>query len=391
MKRLAVLLLISFSLLSAESFSSFIRRLNGLPEDKRFSAAENFVIQTPSFPVIEQDSLVHFVYFGTASSVAVNGNLQRWIQPDTLAKIKCGNASLFYRTYCVPENARLDYQFVVDGNYMLDPFNKHVTPSGFGTHSELRMPKFVSNGYFMVRDSVPRGKILTVRLMKNIPPVLQHYMPLSGKEVKVYLPPGYDTLSSLPSVYIQDGEDAIEYAHVPAIIDNLLHEKKITPVIAVFIPPGMREQEYLGSSRDFYRSTICDKFVPLIDESFKTSRAAQHRAVMGISAGAHISLYIAFSRPDIFQNVAGQSSTITPQLTEVTVKKAAKGLLAPPMKIYLDCGRYDIINFQELNRRYSDLLSAYHVPHYYKEVNDGHEWGSWRERMPEIFLFFFRK
>ncbi|MFA6540400.1 MAG: alpha/beta hydrolase-fold protein [Bacteroidota bacterium] len=391
MKRLAVFLLFSSSLLSAESFSSFIRRLNELPDDKRFSAAENFVIQTPSFPIIEQDSLVHFVYFGTAASVAVNGNLQRWVQADTLTKINCGKASLFYRSYRLPVNARLDYQFVVDGTYVLDPFNKYTTPSGFGTHSELRMPKFISNGYFEVRDSVPRGKILTVQLMKNIPPVLQHYMPLSGKVVKVYLPPGYDTLSSLPSVYIQDGDDAIEYAHIPAVIDNLLYDRKIKPIIAVFISPGMREQEYLGAARDFYTSTICDKFVPLIDEAFKTDRSPRQRAVMGISAGAHISLYIAFSRPDIFQNVAGQSSTITPQLTELTVKKAAKGLLAPPMKIYLDCGRYDIVNFPELNRRYSDLLSAYHVPHYYKEVNDGHEWGSWRERMPEIFLYFFRK
>ena len=69
------------------------------------------------------------------------------------------------------------------------------------------------------------------------------------------------------------------------------------------------------------------------------------------------------------------------------------------MKLYLDCGRYDIelknfwedINFLKLNRQFSDLLATCAIPHSYKEYNDGHEWANWRERMPEILISFFGK
>jgi enterochelin esterase-like enzyme len=218
------------------------------------------------------------------------------------------------------------------------------------------------------------------------------------REIKVYLPHGYEELSGLPTVYINDGFDAISFADMPTILDNLIAQKKIVPVIAVFIPPVARQFEYLTDGREKFVNVLCNEVVPMIDDNFRTARMPQKRAMMGISNGGHITLYTVLSRPDLFHCAGGQSATISPELQNLTQRQADKNKLPPTMKIYLDCGRYDIqrynpvwgdIDFLESNRKYSEMLVSLRIPHFYREVNDGHEWANWRERMPDILIFFF--
>ncbi len=389
-------LLIS-SVSSAQTFSQFVQKLEVISPAQRNAAVQRFFQLHHSTPIVEPDSLLHFVYYGKAGSVGVNGNLQHWNAPDELRKIECGDSSLFYRTFSVPPNARLDYQLVIDGTYRLDPRNPNLTPSGYGLHSEIRMPKFISSPYLTDRDSIPRGSIHSESLNDHILPPLLHYS-VAGRKIEVYLPPGYDTLSHLPSLYVHDGFEAVDFALLPTIINNLIAEKKIPPIIAVFIPPVDRNEEHLGNQRDRFIQLICNTLVPRIDRKYRTDRSPLKRAMIGISSGAHLALYTVISRPDLFQNVGGQSSTITQELRSLTELQSQKNTFSLSLKIYLDCGRYDIkpdeadlgnFEFLTLNRKYSDLLSSLHIPHYYREFNDGHEWASWRERMPDILIYFF--
>jgi enterochelin esterase-like enzyme len=393
--RYYILVLSLFFLLSkvsAQTFSQFVQRLEKLSPVERNATVKKFFSSNYNTPVVDQDSLLHFIFYGKAGSVGINGNLQHWNAPDELTKIDCGDSSFFYRTYVVPSNARLDYQLIVNGNYQLDLRNPYHTPSGFGLHSEVRMPKFFSSPYLVYRDTIPRGKIDSISLNINILPPLRKYS-IVGRKIKIYLPAGYDTLSHLPSVYIHDGFEAIDFALVPTIIDNLIAEKRIPPIVAVFIPPVDRGSEYVGSSCDRFVNFLCDNLVPKIDKRYKTDSYPYKRAMMGISAGGHIALYTVIRRPDVFQNVGGQSSAITPWLRSLTEKQSDKNTFSLSMKIYLDCGRYDIKEYDFdlllLNRQYSDLLSSLRIPHYYREVNDGHEWASWRERMPDMLIYFF--
>ncbi|HAP35050.1 MAG TPA: hypothetical protein DCQ28_03585 [Bacteroidetes bacterium] len=381
-----------FSISPAQTFFQFVQRLESLSQEKRNVAVQKFFLINQTTPIVEQDSLLHFVFYGKAGSIGVNGNLQYWNAPDELTKIECGDSSFFYRTYIVPPNARLDYQLLVNGNYQIDPRNPRITPSGFGPHSEVRMPKFISSPYLIYRDSVPQGRIDSISVNTTILPPLQKYL-IAGRKIKIYLPPGYDSLSHLPSVYIHDGFEAIDYALVPTIIDNLIAAKKIEPIIAVFIPPVRREEEYIRNSGDRFVNFLCDNLVSKIDKRYKTDSSPYKRAMMGISAGGHIALYTVIRRPDVFQNVGGQSSAITPWLCSLTEKQSDKNTFSLSMKIYLDCGRYDIkrydIDFLQLNRQYSNLLSSLRIPHYYREINDGHEWAGWREHIPEMLMYFF--
>jgi enterochelin esterase-like enzyme len=381
-----------FSLSSAETFSQFVQRLETLPPVQRNAAVQKFFLLNHTTPIIEQDSILHFVFYGKAGAVGVNGNLQHWNVPDELIKIDCGDSSFFYRTFIVPPNARLDYKLIVEGIDQLDPRNPMTTPSGFGPHSEIRMPKFISSPYLVHHDSIPHGRVMIAGLNDHILPPLRRYS-ITGRKIKIYLPPGYDSLSHFPSLYVHDGLEAIDYALIPRIIDNLIAEKRIPPIVAVFIPPVDRNDEYAGNRTNQFVKLVCDNLVPAIDKQYKTERSPLKRAMIGISAGGHIALYTVIDRPDVFQNVGGQSSTITPQLRALTKKRADENTFSLSMKIYLDCGRYDIkwVNddFLYLNRKYSDLLSSLRIPHYYREVNDGHEWAAWREHIPEMLIYFF--
>ncbi|MCK9408228.1 MAG: alpha/beta hydrolase-fold protein [Bacteroidetes bacterium] len=389
--------ILSTTLLTAQSFQSVVQRLEQTPVENRQAVIEQYLNSKSGSPIIEQDSVVHFVLYGNADTVYVNGNLQHWNDPVLLHKIPCGHYSLFYRTFIAPPDARLDYKLIVDGKDITDPHNPYITPSGFGPHSEVRMPKFISSPYLVPRNNIAHGEIDSLAPLLKIPPPLNQYIPVT-RPIKIYRPAGYDTLQRLPVVYIHDGFDAINFAFVPRIIDNLIADGKIRPIIAVFIPPVDRNDEYIGRKRELFVKYLTNDIVPLIDRLYKTEQSSLQRAMMGISNGGHISLYTVLKHPEMFQNVGGQSSTMTPWLKELTEEQYRANRISPQLKLYMDCGRYDIkfqspffgnYEFLQMNREYSDLLSSHRIPHYYKEVNDGHEWANWRERMPEMLIYFF--
>ncbi|MFA5834308.1 MAG: alpha/beta hydrolase-fold protein [Bacteroidota bacterium] len=387
------------SIATAQTFQAVVQKLEQSPVEQRRRIIEQYLNTKQFSPIIENDSVLHIVLYGLADSVFVNGNLQRWLAPDRLERIPCGTYSFFYRTYIVPSDARLDYQLIINGVTKLDPQNPLISPSGFGPHSEIRMPKFITSPYLAFRNDIPHGVIDSLAPLMKIPSPLNHYLP-SPRAIKVYRPAGYDTLANLASVYFHDGFDAVDFALAGTFIDNLIDEKKIEPLIAVFIPSVQRQDEYIGNKLEQFVRYVADDIVPMIDILYKTEPSPLKRAVMGISNGGHVSLYMALRRPDVFLNAGGQSSTITPWLVDLTKKQYDAHRIDPQLKLYLDCGRYDIIGedpwfgkfeFLELNRNYSNVLSSFHIPHYFKEVNDGHEWGNWRQRMPDMLIYFFGK
>lgn len=377
---------------TAPTFLSIVQKLESLPAEQRQPVIERYLNTVRVSPIIEQDSVVHFVLYGLADSVNVNGSMFRWQQSQPLTKLPCGPYSLFYRTVILPPEGRFDYTYSISGKTVTDPQNPRVVPSGFGPHSEVRMPKFVPSPYLEYRPGIAHGVIDSLAPFVIIPPPLKHYVTAS-RPIKVYRPAGYDTLGFLPSIYVHDGFEAIEYQRFTVILDNLIADHRIPPVLAVFIPPVDREGEYMFYKRDRFVRFLADELVPLIDGVYRTDRAPQRRAMVGISAGAHLALYAVMARPDIFGNAGAQSYPLTPELRSLTQQQHAAGHLPASLHIYMDCGRYDIVDgpfdLLAMQREYSALLSSLRIPHYYLETVDGHEWGSWRERLPGMLTFFF--
>ncbi len=96
-------------------------------------------LKSRPIPVV-RDSNAIFLYRGPAEEVRLAGDFTNW-QPGPRL-IKLGNSDIFARSLTFPDSARLKYNFIVDGRWMIDSSSVHQTTGEFGPCSELRMPRF---------------------------------------------------------------------------------------------------------------------------------------------------------------------------------------------------------------------------------------------------------
>jgi enterochelin esterase family protein len=385
---LSVLLLAGTVLWSANlPFHEFLHRLETLPVDQRAHNVEQYLAGR-RLPLIDADTLLTFVWYGTADSVFVNGSLQDgWRKPVRMDRLLCTTAprgaSLFYKQYTVPRDAHLEYQFKVDTLYMLDPGNVRVTPNGDFSNSEAVMPGFQPTRWTAYRPAVSHGRLDTLLFTPRDTTLLP-------RRIFVYVPPG----EKLASIYVHDGETALRYMFVTTILDNMLAEKELPPVLAVFVPSIERGEEYVGRKLIRYTNALADELVPMIEKRYGTAQSPALRGTMGISFGGDMALAAGLLRPDVFGACAGQSSGISPLLSALVDVRKRSAQLPREFALYLQVGRFDIITEEgslfEMNRQFHRDLSGLHIRHLYVESNDGHDWPSWRERVPDILRFFFK-
>lgn len=372
-------------------FTKFVNKLNTLPESERNNYIQEFLINNPVSPIIEDSGIVSFYWIGDASSILITGDIQKgWSQPDTMSKISCGGGeNLFYKTYLLPLDARIDYLFIVNDSTFTDPRNLITTPSGFGLHSQCAMPQFKTNSVREFRSDIKHGTIDTVFFkskLTSMPP----------RMLKIYKPFGYEKFSELPALYVNDGFKAIDYCNYITVLDNIIADKKISPVVVVFIDYIEGDQDYFLNNTDEYFTALCNELIPLIDKNYKTSKKPEIRVLAGISAGAHISLLAPFKRPDKFLNAAGQSTTVRQDLLDAVKDEASIKSNYKSLRFYFDVGRYDLISsgidnqpFLYSNQMLETEMNHFGITHSFKIVNDGHQWASWRERIDEILIYFF--
>ncbi|HSQ74964.1 MAG TPA: hypothetical protein VLT13_05380, partial [Bacteroidota bacterium] len=212
------LLLPALFLLQGLSFDGLLRQISPMPPAQRATHVEAFLAGR-ALPLVESDTVLTFVWYGTADSVFVNGALQGgWTKPARMERIGCAASetgqSLFYKRYTVPRDARLEYQLIVNGRSMLDPGNVRLTPNGDFSNSEAVMPGFVATHWTSPRADVPHGRLDTLlfapgdttlrprRVIVYVPPGVKG----TGPTPKPAGVPGDDLSAGLPSMYIHDGE-----------------------------------------------------------------------------------------------------------------------------------------------------------------------------------------
>jgi len=199
-------------------------------------------------------------------------------------------------------------------------------------------------------------------------------------------------------LYVNDGFKAIDYCSYINVLDNLTSDKKIKPVLVVFLDFVESDQDYFLNKTDEYFTAVCNELVPFIDAKYNTSKQAKDRVLAGISGGAHISLLTALKRPDVFLNAAGQSPTTTEELFDAIDSASKHRQTKEMLKLYFDVGRFDLVqsgidnnSFLYANQLLSKELKNAGINHIFNIFNDGHEWASWRERIDKILICFFNK
>src|SRR5687768_9154487 len=255
-------------------------------------------------PLVVGDS-VAFLFRGDARSVAWVGDFNGWGNSKNFQNkgTRIPDTDIWILKSSLPVDARLDYKILInDRDLILDPSNPLYQWSGVGggsMNSELRMPRWEHDP--VTYDRLPG--IATGNLRKDL---LINSIEL-GYQVtySVYTPAGYETGKSYPVLYVTDG---YEYMHermgnMIAILDNLIHLRKIEPVIAVFIDhrepvnrTNNRRMQELGVNEK-YMSFIVRELIPIAEKTFSDCARQTDRAIVGTSLGALSSAWLAFRNP----------------------------------------------------------------------------------------------
>jgi enterochelin esterase family protein len=100
--------------------------------------------------------------------------------------------------------------------------------------------------------------------------------------------------------------------------------------------------------------------------------------VLGASLGGLAALWLGARLPEIFGRVFSQAGGFalgfTKELGLTTILRVGEQL---PLRIYMDCGRFDPL--LEANRMMHGLLTSRGYEVSYREFNAGHNYPAWRE------------
>lgn len=369
------------------AFAAFVDRL-GASTDKA-QAIDQLLSENPQFPVIEGDSLAHFVYIGKADEVAITGDhIGRRI--DVPMHRVYGTDLFYYSTRLTPD-ARITYRFTVDlQKNLTDPRNPNTINSlHFGKASYFGMPQWKEPDHITLTPA-QTGEVTSLTFVTSAG---------DSHNVSVYLPPGYAGGDSrLPVVYLHDVRRPFRSGLLDRSLDNLITQGTIPPVIAVIVPAFARGgyNAYVGvSKREQYLKTFTDELIPYLDKQFRTDPSRSARANYGTSRGGFMATFASLRHPDLFGAFAVQSTywDQTNESEKNVVIPASD--TRPSYRIYLDWGRYDARSPIEGNdtRKQTELFSKALRDRGYTYtggmVNDGAGWASWRNRFDRVFGTLF--
>ncbi len=381
-KSLLILILFQVSAFGQTDFNNFLNDISTVDINSRQAVADSFYNYaiTKGIPFVENNEAV-FIYKGSANSVAVAGDFNGWDYSNDQT-LKISGTNFFYLKKEFESNARLDYKLVINGSsWILDPANPNRVSGGYGPNSELAMPDYIQPWEIKYNGSITHGSLTTATLFsanvnKSFP-------------ITIYLPPTYyvDSTKNFKTVYFQDGSEYISLGSAVNVIDNLVDSNKIEQVIAVFVKPNNRNDEYAFSLREQYVKFFAEELVPYIDENYRTIKEANSRLVIGDSYGGNISALIAFRHPELFGNCGLHSGAFQPNNYEVYNLWVNSDKI--DVNFYSVWGTYEGLDNPMTN--FKDIMLNKGYTFGWSKFPEGHSWGLWRATLDLILKDIFPK
>lgn len=324
-----------------------------------------------TFPLILNDIVIFvFINENYNNSIKITGDFNQWNTNIDMDNIP--NTNIFFKILKFSSESRLDYRFIIDDQWILDPNNKLLSHGGFGYNSEVRMPKFQENTYIYYAHHNKHGIITYFTIESKI--LNKEY------KIKVYTPYGYVNHKSFPILFFQDGFEYLDYAKVNNQLDNLFNDNKIVQTIAVFIKPNDRNNEYAFNERNLFTKFFSEELLPIIEKNYNPNNNSEYY-LFAADFGANISFLIA-NQSTKFNKLYLQSPQIWPNDFEVLKK-----LEEMSERIYLNInyGHYEASkdgNYEKLLTKLK-LLNIKHDVNLYQQ---GHGWGFWKSILDKMLI-----
>lgn len=217
------------------------------------------------------------------------------------------------------------------------------------------------------------------------------------RQVRIYLPPGYEDVQSYSIVYAQDGQDVFMFGRIATIANYLTLEKGMEPIIivGVDVEKSLRTSEYygLGERNEAYRRFFVEELVPFIEQTYKPKHNGLKRLLLGDSLGASVSLDIALDHPDLFQHIISLSGAFL----QPSIRRLEKTTNLSWLHLWMLIGtketavktRRGSFNILEWNRKAKDLMEYKQAQLTYLEKEGEHIWGFWQDNLPEALMHYF--
>lgn len=178
-----------------------------------------------------------------------------------------------------------------------------------------------------VRDGVPKGTVheftmestdsrIYPGIARNQPGVVPY-----TRQVAVYVPAGHVPGTPMPFIVVQDGYSNAYRTNVPLALDNLIHEKRVPPMVAVLVHNGGGDAQ--GSQRGLEYDTVSGVYAEFIetevlpritnDYGIVFTKDPEGRATMGGSSGAAAAFTMAWFHPEWYRRVLSYSGTYVDQ------------------------------------------------------------------------------
>ncbi len=218
------------------------------------------------------------------------------------------------------ENPPLDANdnFVVGPKYVPAPERKKVdgVPEGKveqfvidSKETKLFNPGIARNEFGKVDPSNPKTLIVETHNIDY------------KRKITVYIPSQYQGGNASPFQVIHDGPGGRPNAELLHIFDNLIAQKRIPPIIVIWIANGggdaqghERGKEYDNMNGD-YAEYIETEVLPRVEKNtnLKLTKDPTARAAMGNSSGGSAALIMAWFRTDLYHRVLTTSGTFVNQ------------------------------------------------------------------------------
>jgi enterochelin esterase-like enzyme len=279
-------------------------------------------------------------------------------------------------------------------------------------------PPYANDPAFSEKPGVPKGRVVRftmnsaeskifptapVGAARGAPQPESPQHQTFQRQIAVYIPAGYVPNTPTPFIVVQDGQGYVsdpegtprtDRAFMPPMLDNLIYEKRIPPVVS-----------------DRYTNFVETELLPRVARDYQVTFTTdpEGRATFGMSSGAAAALTMAWLHPNLYRRVISYSGTFVALQRNATAPNGAWDFhqtFIPqserkPLRIWTHVGENDLgatspaegmRNWVIANNRMSEVLKAKAYPYQfvYAEASGHVDQRVQLQTMPEAFEWVWK-
>ena len=295
------------------------------------------------------------------------------------------------------------YSFTVDGVRTIDPKNASIKQGVSTLDNMFQVPG--PEAAFEDNRPIPHGEVRTA---------WYHSQALDTmRSMHVYTPPGYDTAKvRYPVFYLLHGggdEDSgwSTIGRAGFIIDNLLADKKVKPMIVVMPngsmprpadapPPGTPLAAAANAKAQvLFAGELLDNVMPYVETHYRVLATRENRAIAGLSMGGGQTLRIAPANLDKFAYIGVWSSGISQQAASDFEERNAAFLQNSARTnkmvklLWIGVGEKDPLANTSAKNLVA-ILKSHGIENEFHESEGAHTWINWRHYLNDYAQLLFK-